>query len=128
MTFGKTKEGSLGVRMWPKSTVKEGGTILNSEGDKNDKAWSKPAAWVDYHGPNQGETLGIAIMTHPESFRYPTPWHVRTYGLFTSNPFMKQEHKMAPGDSFKLRYRFVFHAGTTEEANIKDIYKDYSAQ
>ena len=35
---------------------------------------------------------------------------------------------MAPGDSFKLRYRFVFHAGTTEEANIKDIYKDYSAQ
>ncbi|MCG8586753.1 MAG: PmoA family protein [Pirellulales bacterium] len=128
VTFGKTKEGAFAVRMWPESTVRTGGTILNSEGDKNDKAWSKPAAWVDYHGPNQGEKLGIAIMTHPTSFRFPTPWHVRTYGLFASNPFMKEELKLKPGDSFDLRYRFVFHKGTTEEAKIANKYKEFAAK
>ena len=32
-------------------------------------------------------TLGIAILNHPSSFRHPTHWHVRTYGLFAANPF-----------------------------------------
>ena len=128
VTFGKTKEGSFGVRVWPTTTVKTGGTILNSEGHKNADAWSKPAAWVDYHGQIDGETLGIAIMTHPSSFRYPTPWHVRTYGLFTSNPFMKKELKLAAGEKFVLHYRFVFHKGTTADADIAGIYKDYAAK
>ncbi len=128
VTFGQTKEGSFGVRVWPESTVKNGGAILNSEGDKNNDAWSKPAAWVDYFGPNRGETLGIAILTHPGSFRFPTPWHVRTYGLFTSNPFMKEDFKLPPGESFTLRYRFVFHRGTTEEAGIAKIFEDFASK
>ena len=53
----------------------------------NAAAWGQPAAWVDYHGPIDGKTVGIAILNHPSSFRYPTHWHVRTYGLFAANPF-----------------------------------------
>ena len=33
-------------------------------------------------GQVEGKVRGIAILNHPESFRHPTPWHVRTYGLF----------------------------------------------
>ncbi|MEK6237610.1 MAG: PmoA family protein [Planctomycetales bacterium] len=126
VTFGRTKEGSFGVRIWPKATVKEGGTILNSEGQKNADAWSKPAAWVDYHGDHDGETLGIAILGHPSSFRFPTPWHVRTYGLFTANPFMKQELKLKSGEKFTLRHRVIFHQGDTEAADIAGRYAEYS--
>jgi len=36
---------------------------------------------------NEGETLGVAIFNHPPSFRHPTSWHARTYGLFTANCF-----------------------------------------
>ena len=125
VTFGKTKEGSFGVRMWPKSTVKEGGTIQNSEGKKNGDAWGKPAAWVDYYGDVKGETLGVAILNHPGSLRHPTTWHVRTYGLFAANPFMKQELKLAAGEKLTLRHRVVFHKGTTAEAGIADIYEAY---
>ena len=124
--FGRTKEGSFGVRMWPKSTVKEGGTIVNSEGKKNGDAWGKPAAWVDYYGDVKGETLGIAILNHPDSLRHPTTWHVRTYGLFAANPFMKKELKLAAGDKFTLKYRVVFHKGTTKDAGIAAIYADYA--
>ena len=89
VTFGDTKEGSFGLRIAESMRVdrKTGGKIITSEGLEDDKAWGKPAAWVDYYGPVQGETLGIAILNHPSSFRYPTHWHVRTYGLFAANPF-----------------------------------------
>jgi len=126
VTFGRTKEGSFGVRMWPKSTVKEGGTIVNSEGKKNGDAWGKPSSWVDYYGDVKGETLGIAILNHPDSLRHPTTWHVRTYGLFAANPFMQKELKLAAGDKFTLKYRVVFHKGTTKDAGIAAIYADYS--
>ena len=126
VTFGKTKEGSFGVRMWPKSTVKEGGTIINSEGQKDGAAWGKPSSWVDYYGDVKGETLGIAILNHPDSLRHPTTWHVRTYGLFAANPFMKKELKLAAGDKFTLKYRVVFHKGTTKDAGISAIYADYA--
>lgn len=128
VTFGKTKEGSFGVRVWPTMTVKQGGTILNSDGQQNGDAWGKPAAWVDYFGQIEGETLGIAILNHPSSLRHPTTWHVRTYGLFAANPFMKEALKLQPGDSFTLRHRVIFHTGSTGDANVAEAYKRYAAR
>ena len=126
VTFGQTKEGSFGVRVWPTVTVKSGGTIENSDGLRNGAAWGKPAAWVDYYGDIDGETLGVAILNHPGSLRYPTTWHVRTYGLFAANPFMKEGLKLAADEKLTLRHRVVLHAGTTEQADIADMYRDYS--
>ena len=37
--------------------------------------------------------MGIAILNHPASFRYPTYWHVRDYGLFAANPFGLHDFK-----------------------------------
>ena len=89
--FGDTKEGSFGVRVAGsmKVTSKPAGHVINTHGDKDGNAWGKAAPWVDYYGSAvpKGKVVGIAIMNHPSSFRYPTYWHVRTYGLFTANPF-----------------------------------------
>ena len=64
-----------------------GGSVTNSEGIKDGDAWGKRAKWCDYSGIVAGEAVGVAILNHPSSFRFPTPWHVRNYGLFTANPF-----------------------------------------
>lgn len=137
--FGDTKEGSFGVRVDEEMKVdaKKGGKIVNSDGLEDGAAWGKPAAWVDYYGPVDGEKLGIAILNHPSSFRFPTHWHVRTYGLFAANPFglsdftNKKENGdlvLKKGESFTLRYRVIFHKGDDKEAKIAEQFAKYAAE
>ncbi len=47
--FGDTKEGTMGVRVagTMKVDAKQGGKIVNSEGQTDGEAWGKPAAWVE---------------------------------------------------------------------------------
>jgi methane monooxygenase PmoA-like len=138
--FGETKEGSFGIRV-PTSmdvTSKLGGQIVNSEGQTDEAAWGQKATWVDYHGPVDGEPLGIAVLNHPSSFRYPTRWHVRTYGLFAANPWGVKdftggketggEYTLPKGESLTLRYRVIFHKGDEKQAKIAEAFKQYSAQ
>ena len=56
------------------------------------------AEWVDYHGPVDGERVGIAIFADPRS-KYGVPrWHVRSYGLHAANPFGKAPYTGKPED------------------------------
>ena len=119
--------------------AKKGGRIVNSEGQENDDAWGMPAKWVDYTGPVDGETVGIAILSHPKSFRPNTRWHVRGYGLFAANPFGQHDFPkpelaeqgavtIAKGDELTLRYRVLFHRGGTEAANIAEAFEEFAAE
>ncbi|MCR9115743.1 MAG: PmoA family protein [bacterium] len=139
VTFGDTKEGSFGVRVAGTMKVDSSpkGSIVTSEGETDKAAWGKAAAWVDYYGPVNGKTAGIAILNHPDSFRYPTYWHVRTYGLFAANPFGlhdfvkgKEEaagaHAMKKGDSFTLKYRVLLHSGDTKQADVAGVFAEYA--
>jgi hypothetical protein len=128
VTFGETKEGTFGFRVASSMDVKarNGGRIINAEGLTDGDAWGKPSPWVDYTGPVEGRTVGIAILNHPSSFRFPTTWHVRDYGLFAANPFgykdfgIKKEgaHTVPAGQSIRLVYRVILHGGTTSEQNV----------
>ncbi len=137
-TFGDTKEGMFGLRVASSMDVKKkkqkaDGTITNAEGITDDAAWGKASPWVDYVGPVDGQTVGIAILNHPDSFRYPTTWHVRDYGLFAANPFgwhdfgMKKPgaYTLAPGDSIRFRYRVILHKGDTQSAGIASAFEGY---
>jgi hypothetical protein len=134
--FGDTKEGSFGVRVASPMRVeaKGGGKIVNSVGQTDDDAWGKRAAWVDYQGPVDGQTVGIAIMNHPTSYGFPTPWHVRTYGLFAANPFGRKDfkiegpggHKLKKDESIALKYRVLLHDGDAAAAHVAEAYDAYS--
>ncbi|MHA1564417.1 MAG: PmoA family protein [Alphaproteobacteria bacterium] len=137
--FGDTKEGCFGVRVpWSmKVDAKQGGKIINSEGQSDKDAWGKASAWVDYHGPVDGQTVGIAIMNHPSSFRFPTHWHVRTYGLFAANPFGLSQfegkghdgsHTLSAGQSMKFCYRVIFHRGDEKTAKVAEAYSAYAKE
>jgi hypothetical protein len=138
--FGDTKEGTFGVRVAEtmKVDAKTGGRIVNSEGLANEAAWGRKAAWVDYHGPVAGRTAGIAIMNHPDSFRFPTFWHVRAYGLFAANPFGRREfpdggkqdgsYTLPDGQTITLRYRVWLHKGDETEGRVAAAYESYARQ
>lgn len=147
VVFADTKEGCFGVRVPGrfdgdkdrKDKERPGGTIVNAEGLKGDEAWGKRSPWVDYSGElENGDVVGITILNHPSSFRYPTYWHVRTYGLFAANPFGVHDFvkggksdagalTIRKGDSFSLRYRVVLHTGTTESIDLTKMFEEYSA-
>jgi hypothetical protein len=136
VTFGETKEGSFGLRVASSMDVKKktGGRIINAEGITDTAAWGKASPWVDYTGPIAGKTMGVAILNHPSSFRYPTTWHVRDYGLFAANPFGYKDfgidregsYTILPGESIRLMYRVILHEGTTEEAEISKAFNRYA--
>lgn len=137
-TMEDFKDAGLSIRVPESIRVdsKQGGGIINSEGDRNTDAWAQRAAWVDYHGPIDGQTYGIAFLGHPSTFRHPTPWHVRTYGLFTANPFglkslgiQKKSGAITleAGERIALRYRLLFHRGDEQQADIASAFKAYAS-
>ena len=136
VTFGDTKEGMFGLRVATSMdvTAKKGGKIVTSEGLEDAKAWGKPASWVDYTGPVGGKTVGVAILNHPSSFRYPTTWHVRDYGLFAANPFgyrdfgqkTSGEFVLPKGESIAFRYRVILHDGDTASADLPAAFQGYA--
>ncbi len=131
------KDAGLNVRVPTSMSLKHGeGHIINSVGDRDGSTWSKSAAWVDYHGPVQGEHLGIAFLNHPSSFRHPTRWHVRDYGLFTANAFGPKSLDnsaesgtfiLKNGESVQLRHRIILHKGDEKTAGIAEAYRAYAA-
>lgn len=138
ITLVGKKDSGLSVRVAHSMCVDAGlgGRIVNSSGDQNGAAWGKRASWVDFNGPVEGETVGIAMLNHPDSFRYPTPWHVRTYGLFTANPFALREvagedesgdFELGQGKNITLKHRLIFHEGDEVRAKIADAWSAYIA-
>jgi Methane oxygenase PmoA len=135
VTFGDTKEGMFGLRVASSMDVdrKRGGRIINAEGLVDGQAWGKPSSWVDYSGPVNGKTVGIAILNHPRSFRYPTTWHVRTYGLFAANPFgwhdfglcKPGDYTLPAGGKLRFAYRVILHEGDAGSARIADAFERY---
>lgn len=136
--LGDTKEGTFAVRMPDplRESAQLGGKIVNSRGQQGmSAAWGKPAEWVDYSGPLEGKTVGIAILEHPQSFRHPTRWHVRDYGLFAANPFGIHDfdnlptptggHTLPPHQSLRFQYRVLLHTGDANTAHLAERYQEY---
>ena len=117
---------------------KQGGNIVNSLGDTDGATWGKQSSWVDYHGPvgKENQVVGIAILNHPSSFRFPTYWHVRTYGLFAANVFgihnfensneKDGSHTLKPGATMTFRYRVLLHRGDEKQARIAEAFVEYA--
>ena len=143
LVFGDEKDGLVAMRVNPALRVKNAqggrgtGSALNSAGDKDAALWGQPSKWLDYWGPIDGKTVGIAMFDHPSNFRHPTTWHARDYGLVTANPFGlyffhgekgprdEGEHAVAAGESMNFRYRFYFHNGDAAAAKTAERYEEY---
>lgn len=137
ITLQDAKDSGFSIRVAHSICVdaKQGGKILNSLGHEDKAAWGKRASWCDFYGQVDGKPVGIAILNHPSSFRFPTPWHARSYGLFTANPFGLQSVAkesesgsvtLEKGQKIALRYRVIFHRGTPQQANIAAAFETYA--
>lgn len=140
VTMGDTKEGVMAIRV-PATLRPEGevarGQAVTSAGLENGAAWGKRAAWADYWGPVDGETMGVALFDHPQNPVHPSRGVIRDYGLFAANPFGLHHFekkprgtgavKIAAGSAMTFRYRFFFHRGTPTEAGVAAEYARFAA-
>ena len=137
VTFGDTKEGSFALRLAPELNAPTG-KMVDSKG-RHDEAqiWGKRANWVDVDGVINGQSLGVVIMDSPNSFRHPTYWHARGYGLLAANPFglsyflhdKKQNgsYTVPAGESINFQYRVLIHDGNYKQAHVAEQYNRYAA-
>jgi len=136
VVFGDTKEGTFAIRVAPELNSPPG-RMVDSNGVVGEKnIWGTRANWVDYDGTIDGESLGIAVFDSPRSFRHPTYWHARAYGLFAANPFgwsyftrdprQDGSYTIHPGKSLLFRYRVYIHHGNYEQANVAAAYRKYA--
>lgn len=136
--FGDTKEGFFAIRLRDAMRERGGtGRMINAEGKSGMReVWGKASPWVDYSGTLDGVKLGVAILDHPKSFRHPTYWHARDYGLFAANAFGLHDffndktkngsHTLEPGQSIRFLYRVIIHPGDTESAGIAKHFAEYA--
>jgi Family of unknown function (DUF6807) len=138
VTMGDTKEGSFALRLVPQ-LYSPPGHMVNSAGGVGEKEiWGKRANWVDYYGKVGTEEVGVAIFDSPKSFRHPTYWHARGYGLFAANPFGIREFTGDPnqdgswtipqGKSLTLQYHVLIHHGNDKQAHVAEAYQRYAAE
>ncbi len=145
-TFRDTKEGIFAIRTATWLEQDHGGKLTCPSGESEANCWGRRAPWVDFSGVHEGQTLGIAVMQHPSSLRFPTWWHVRAYGLLAANPFGVQgfytervkkgwdqptteppsgDFILEPGKEARFRYRVAIHSGAID---VPELFRRYSAQ
>ncbi|HTU47250.1 MAG TPA: PmoA family protein [Bryobacteraceae bacterium] len=136
LDIGDTKEGTFGIRLAPELSAPDV-HMLNSNGAVGEKAiWGKPADWVSYSGDIDGKPVSVTVFDSPKSFRHPTTWHARAYGLFAANPFGLREFTKDPnkdgswtipeGKSLLFRYRVVIRDGEFPASEIGEAYRHYA--
>ena len=130
----KTNHSLFSGRMDADLAVTNGGTMINANGDKNEKGtFGKKADWIDFYGKRGDKIEGMAIFQHPTNEWYPAPWFTRDYGFFSPTPmYWPQDEKagtqLKKGQYIKLRYRVLVHSGDHVVAKIAEQFEKYKQE
>ena len=131
VTVLKTNHSLFSARTIADISVKNGGVMVNAEGDQGEAAtFGKPSAWIDFHGKRGNVIEGIAIMQHPSNAAYPAPWFTRDYGFISPTPMYwppnnAESIRFRKGEKVTLRYRVLVHSGDHKTADIAGQFEKY---
>ncbi len=105
-----------------------GGTIINSEGGKNQKETNgKPARWIDYSASVEKTAEGLAIFCHPDNAS-PHKWLTRDYGCFGPRRVDAKSGKrfvLKKGETLKRRIGILVHTGNVKSGKVAERYQAY---
>jgi hypothetical protein len=133
VTIDKTNHSLFSGRMDADLAVTNGGTMVNANGDKGEKGtFGKRSPWIDFYGKRGDKIEGMAIMQHPSNEWYPSPWFTRDYGFFSPTPMYwpanDKETTLKKGQTIKLKYRVLVHAGDVASAKIAEQFEVYKSK
>ena len=100
---------------------------LTSEGKTRKDGNQTRPRWVDMYGWVDGKRSGIALLSHPDNFRFPQPARLhpeKPYFCFA--PPALGPFSIEPGKPYRSRYRFYVHQGRPDPAAIDRVWTDFA--
>lgn len=77
---------------------------------------------MDYSGIIDQQTVGMAMLDHPDNPRHPTPWYVirsPVMGFFNAALLHDEPFQLQPGEPLTLRYRLIVHPQRFDAARLQ---------
>ncbi len=102
------------------------GRMLTSEGKTRKNGNHSRPRWVATYGPVDGQECGVAVMNHPDNFRYPQ-W-VRLHPsmpYFVYSPMVKEPFSIEPGKPYVSKFRYLTFDGKPNRKMIEKAWKDW---
>lgn len=112
-----------GAREWKGEMA----TFLTAEGKhRQDGNHSRPR-WCDLSGPIEGQTAGLALLTHPRNFRFPEPLRIHPsmpYMVYT--PSQLGAWEITPDRPQVASYGFILHDGALSSDTLNQLWQDFA--
>ncbi len=100
--------------------------VLTREGkDKAESNHTRPG-WIAVWGPTAQGPAGVAILDHPENFRYPQPIRVHPrmpYFVFSAP--VEGQYILEPEKIYHSRYKMILFDGEPDSKNIERHFKKF---
>lgn len=102
-------------------------TFLTAEGKTRPEANATRTRWTHIGGAVGAGTAGLAMLSHPENFRFPEPVRIHpTEPYFVYAPSQLGEWSIEPGRGYRARYRFVVHDGEADARELDRLWADFA--
>jgi hypothetical protein len=125
LTLPEYHYGGLGFRGRDEWTGEEHTYFLTSEGRDRSDGHATRARWAHIGGYVDGELAGVAILAHPDNFRFPEPMRIHpNEPFFNWAPSQGGEWAIEPGRPFVARYRFVVADGAPDPTVLDRLWND----
>lgn len=111
------------------------GQYLNADGVTDRPVWGTRSPWMLLQGVVGGDSVGVAILDHPENVGHPTYWHARGYGLFSANPLgqavfsdgeERLDYALESGESVTFRHRILVLSDDVSSSTMQSEYDQWS--
>jgi hypothetical protein len=125
--------GGLGFRGHRQWYGEDNCRFLTSEGKTRENGNETRAKWCHVGGDVDGRegkpsAAGIAILCHPDNFRFPQPVRLHPKEpFFCYAPSQLGDWKIEPGKPYVARYRFVVQDGPPDAKEIERMWEEYAA-
>jgi hypothetical protein len=120
--------GGLGFRGRAEWDGKDNCTFLTSENRDRSNGNETRGKWCYVGGKVEGgETAGVAILCHPDNFRFPQPMRLHPdEPFFCFAPSQLGDWAIEPGKPYVAKYRFVAFDGPPDKGEIERLWNDYA--
>jgi hypothetical protein len=119
--------GGLGFRGHRQWEDKGNCFFLTSEGKDRSNGNETAGKWCHVGGKVDGELAGVAILCHPDNFRFPQPMRLNPdEPFFCYAPSQGGDWSIEPGQPYMAHYRFIVADGPADKVEIERLWNDYA--